>query len=149
VGAAALALAAASAGLVHASGRAETLPEILPLTRPYAAAIIALVALCFAWSGAESASYYARVRRRVALDLADPIVANRFLLWAVAGFAAAALCSALLGFLLAGRVILRDPVALATVAASGAVSSAAWSLTFFPPARYRRFVRARAARRSA
>lgn len=42
------------------------------------------------WSATEAFLYHDRMRHRSALGLADPIVANRFLLWAVA-----ALCTTL------------------------------------------------------
>jgi len=49
---AALALAAETAGIVRASSGARSLPEILPLTRPWALAIVTTTALAFAWTGA-------------------------------------------------------------------------------------------------
>ncbi len=40
------------------------------------------------WTGLEAGRYYAQMRRRVALGLADGLVANRFLLWALASASA-------------------------------------------------------------
>lgn len=45
-----------------------------------------LLALClYVWTAAESFRYYAMLRRRARLGLADPTVANRFLLWGLMG----------------------------------------------------------------
>ena len=38
------------------------------------------------WGGTESLRYWRLLRKRIALGLADPIVARRFLLWGVALF---------------------------------------------------------------
>lgn len=45
-------------------------------------------ALAYGWSGFESFTFYARMRRRERLGLAEPSVSRRFLLWGVAAFAA-------------------------------------------------------------
>lgn len=45
--------------------------------------IIRLCALTvYLWCGIESARYWSMMKKRVGLGLADPVVANRFLLWA-------------------------------------------------------------------
>ena len=75
-----------------------------------------------------------------ALGLADPVVINRFQLWAVADWTAVLLCGSVAGFLLAGRTVLLDPLALCAIALTGTVMSVAWYLTFFPPAAYLRYV---------
>ncbi len=41
--------------------------------------------IAYAWTFAESMLHYTRMRRRVAHGLADPVVANRFLLWGIYG----------------------------------------------------------------
>ncbi len=41
--------------------------------------------VAYVWTLIESGLYYARMRRRVEHDLADPVLANRFLLWAIYG----------------------------------------------------------------
>jgi len=131
-------------GFLKADGQGETLAEILPHTRPWACAIVVLVVGAFGWTGAESLHYHRLQRRRLALGLADPVVANRFLLWAVGGLATAFLCLAIVGYLLAGMVVLRDPLPLFTIAIACAVMSASWCLAFFPPRSYLDFVRERA-----
>jgi hypothetical protein len=131
-------------GMMHASGRGTTLEEILPHTRPWAIAVVATVAVAFTWTAAESLHYHALLRRRMALGLADPVVANRFLLWAVGGVATALLCVALVACMRAGLAPLRHPVPLAIISVAGIATSVAWSLAFLPPTAYLRWVRARA-----
>jgi hypothetical protein len=136
----ALIMAALDLGLVHAASQGSTLAEIVPRTRPWAIGIVGMVVAAFAWTGFESLRYYRRLRRRRALGLADGVVTNRFLLWGIAGWTAVALCGSIVGFLLAGKAILIEPVALYTLALCGTVMSATWYLTFFPPAFYLRLI---------
>jgi len=138
--AAALIMAALDLGLIHAASQGSTLAEIIPRTRPWAIGIIAMVVMAFAWTGFESLRYYQQLRRRRALGLADAVVTNRFLLWGIAGWTAVVLCGSNVGFLLAGKAILVEPVALYTMALAGSVLSATWYLTFFPPAFYLRLI---------
>jgi hypothetical protein len=125
-----------------------SLAEILAQMRPAALALLATLALCFAWSSAESFVYYKTMRRRLALGLADPVLTNRFLLWALAGTAAAVLVAVLISCMLDGRVILRDQLSLNAIAAIGTLMSGAWYLTFFPPAGYQRLIESRAGKRN-
>ena len=99
-----------------------------------------MVVVAFAWTGFESLRLYRQLRRRRALGLADGVVTNRFLLWGIAGCTAVVLCGSNVGFLLAGKAILLEPVSLYTVALCGTVMSATWYLTFFPPAFYLRLI---------
>ena len=104
---------------------------------------LATRAAAFVWAAAEGFAYWARLRRRVALGLADPVVANRMWLW---GASSAAIALAFAIFALAGvsrGAANATPVVLA-LAACGLAGSAAMALAFFPPARYRRWLRARA-----
>ena len=39
----------------------------------------------YLWTSVESLTWWRRMHRRVALGLADPVVANRFFLWGVLG----------------------------------------------------------------
>ena len=99
-----------------------------------------MVVLAFAWGGFEALRYFFLLRRRQALGLADPVVTNRFLLWAIADWTAVVLCGSVASFLLAGKAVLIDPLALCTIALAGTVMSVTWYLTFFPPAAYLRYV---------
>lgn len=144
VGLAALAACIDWLGLVLASQRGQTLDEILPHTRPWSLAIVGLVALAFVWSSAESLRYHARLRRRLALGLADPVVVNRFLLWGISGVATVVMLGMIVACILAGQAPLRDPLPMTAIAAAGNVASASWYLAFLPPPGYLRWVRRRA-----
>jgi hypothetical protein len=106
--------------------------------------IVLTVSGAFTWAGLESFAYYRRVRRRLALGLSDPVVVNRFLLWAVTGFAIGLLATVIAVLLLQGRAILVDPIALSVISGASVFGGTAWLLTFLPPAFYLDFVRARA-----
>jgi hypothetical protein len=138
--AASLAMAALALGLIHAASQGSTLSEVLPRTRPWAVGIVSMVVLAFAWGGFEALRYFFLLRRRQALGLADPVVTNRFLLWAIADWTAVVLCGSVASFLLAGKAVLIDPLALCTIALAGTVMSVTWYLTFFPPVAYLRYV---------
>lgn len=135
-----LAMVTLDLGLLHAASQRSTLSEILAGTRPWAVGIVSMVVLAFAWGGFEALRYFHLLRRRQALGLADPVVTNRFLLWAVADWTAVVLCGSVVGFLLAGKAVLVDPLALCAIALTGTVMSVTWYLTFFPPAAYLRYV---------
>jgi len=111
------------------------------------------------WVAVESFRYYGLQRRRLAVGLADPVVANRFLLWGVWATA-----TMLMGFSeplarfwyvhLAGSTTAWMPeygrpiinVTVAYSSAVGLVAAAVLFLTFFPTTAYRRWVESRAAR---
>ena len=52
--------------------------------------------LPFGWAGLETFAQYSRARRRVRLGLCDPLVCNRYLLWALFGSLQVFLCLILL-----------------------------------------------------
>jgi hypothetical protein len=104
-------------------------------------------AMAFVWAAAEAFRYHAMMRRRLALGLGDPVVADRFRLW---GLSAMAVVAAFAAFL-AGRLWVRGgamsaPVLIATSLA-GIVAGVTVLLAFSPPRAYLRHVAARAARR--
>ena len=90
------------------------------------------------WFIAEALRYYGMMRKRLSLGLADPMVTDRFRVWAVAG---------ILGLVMLGTslppVIVGDPnwwamdLIIPVFAATGIASSAFYLLAFFPPAWYR------------
>jgi hypothetical protein len=137
------ALGAEWLGLLEASARGRTMEEILPNTRPFAIAIVATLGLVFAWSGAEALAHWARMRRQLALGLGDPVVANRFLLWALSGFATVVLCAVLAASMRAGLAPLRHVLPLALIGGAALGASACWTLAFLPPAAYLERVRRR------
>jgi hypothetical protein len=114
------------------------------------------------WVAAESLAYRAKLRRRLALGLAEPVVANRFLLWGVWGATMAGMAFVdplarlwywwLTGtterwIVEAGRPIIELMIPISC--ALGMAVAAVMVLTFFPTPAYRRWVEARAARASA
>ena len=97
-----------------------------------------------AWVGAAPALYYRRLRKRIAIGLADPVVANKFALWAIYG---ASYCAVQILFAVAlawqQDYLTLDPISIAlTLAGTGAL----W-LAFFPPGPYQAWLRGGAAQR--
>lgn len=98
----------------------------------------------YLWTAVEALRYHGLLRRRMGLGLADPVVANRFLLWGVSGV------SATLGISVSTAVILlgkagagMHPVSMLAVGVAGFTSSVSLYLAFLPPAAWLRFVAGR------
>lgn len=139
------ALALSAAGLLRVGLGSTDMARVFVQTRPFAIATVTLVALAFLWNGLESARYARMLRRRLTLGLADPVVLDRFRLWAVVGFASAIQSGVLAATMAAGRPPLTEPLPLATIAVMSTCSGAGWYLSFLPPAAYLERVRRRAA----
>ena len=96
------------------------------------------------WTMLESYRYYALMRRRLALGLVDPLVANRFFLWGTGALGTSlAIWTASIPFLLMDRpavAIAWMPAIQIATASFGVATVAIYYLTFFPPAAYRRWV---------
>lgn len=95
------------------------------------------------WPAIEAFRYYALMRRRRAIGLAEPLVVNRFLLWGLAAsFTVAAVWAVNLPVVL-GRPMSADSddsfgaVMLTVTAAIGLAAVTSYWLTFFPPRWYR------------
>jgi hypothetical protein len=99
--------------------------------------------VAYVWSASESFRYRALLRRRIPLGLADPVVADRFGLWAWTGvFAAGATAPAAWAVVFGG-----DPHSASSqliIGICGLVCSGTLTLAFLPPATYVRMVRGRA-----
>lgn len=128
--------------------RGDSVELIKLAMRPGTVTLVVTILLCFVWSSVESFRYHAAARRQLAVGLGDPVVANRFLLWGVAGLACALLLLVVIACVQAGMVIMREPLPLSAMAGSGTVMSASWYLTFFAPESYRRFIRERVSQNS-
>lgn len=103
-------------------------------------------AIPFIWAAAEAARYARLQRRRLRLGLADPVVADRFRLWAISSGTIAVG----FGIFLGGRLLVQDvvsstPVLLLT-SAVGLLSGITMWMAFVPPAWYLRRVVAVSAR---
>ena len=92
------------------------------------------------WLVFEASRYHGLMRRRLRLGLADPVVTNRFLLWALAGgFSAILLVTSV-------PPVFLDPIRheallitdLLIFSVCGVASSICYALAFFPPPAYRR-----------
>ncbi|MEM7409044.1 MAG: hypothetical protein AAF430_02275 [Myxococcota bacterium] len=111
------------------------------LERSWAWQAIRVSALaCYLWSAAEALRYCAMLRRRTALGLADPVVANRFLLWAgVMIFSFLSLGGPAVSTWLGGAAY-TDPGMQLWIAANGFLCTVSLYLAFLPPAAYRRWL---------
>lgn len=106
------------------------------------------------WMGAESFLYWGRMRRRLALGLAEPMLVDRFRIWGIASCSTAASIwtvnvpvwiGAPVGSPQASAL---TAIAMVLTAAFGLVTIGAYWLTFFPPGFYsRRFASARVSAR--
>jgi hypothetical protein len=101
------------------------------------------------WVGIEPLAYHAKLRRRVALGLAEPLVADRFLLWGVGSLARAVLIVLGAGSGLALPTLAseaREAFTAATLVVAsllGLVAAASYWLTFNPTRAYARWVERR------
>jgi hypothetical protein len=101
---------------------------------------------CFLWSAVEGFVHHAHARRRMALGLADAVIANRFLLWGVFGLMATGINIASITASAFGVDPMRSPLVLIPLGVLGFGASVAMYLAFLPPAGYLQLVRSRAAR---
>lgn len=96
------------------------------------------------WSGLW---YYAQLRKRMRLGLADPVIAQQVLLWAIASATAIGLTGTIVvyqyGF---GFSPLDATSGMAWLAGFGFVTGTTLYLAFFPPSFYRRWIIAHATR---
>jgi hypothetical protein len=131
VAATALGLAGASVG----AARAGTLGDPLD-AGGWRLLEVALQSAAIGWGAVEALRYWRLMRRRVRLGLADPVVTNRFLLWAVAigGGVCALLITGVLGALELPAAEVR--MSYGVSATVGLISAAGYWLTFFPPRWY-------------
>lgn len=98
------------------------------------------------WGSGEALHYWRRMRRRAALGLADPVVTNRFVLWAF-GAGAAGLGTAIgtVASWLIGMPSLQIPWVVASSSAHGMAAAIAMWLAFLPPRAYTNWIRSNAA----
>jgi hypothetical protein len=119
--------------------------QMIPLWEP---AAVASFALGFGWMAVESLRYHGLLRRRLALGLSDPLVANRFLVWGAGAAATCVMVSILLGLYLNGMTAMTNSLmASVVITSSGLLFAVVPCLTFAPPAAYLRLVERRAERR--
>ncbi len=97
------------------------------------------------WMASEALHYHAKMKRRLALGLADPIVTDRFRLWAGAGISSFfMLAAALPPSFLPPTAVFWLSLDVALLGLAGLAASVFYSMAFFPPEAYRRRLVARA-----
>jgi hypothetical protein len=115
----------------------------------FALFMMAVSAFTFAWSASESLAYHARLRRQLALGIANPVVVNRFLLWGVSSVASVIGTVVNAWFAWSSPLSVLHPAALLASAVCGGAGAVVMLLTFVPPASYVRFIESRHAGRPA
>jgi hypothetical protein len=124
--------------------RALVAPEASALRDPQTPAFLLMewVSVAgFLWTAAEAFHHHGRMRRQAALGLADPVVVNRMLLWALVGVggvvaAGGPVLVALFGLSAMDHAPTRLVCAVGTLASSICIQ-----LAFQPPKAYLRWVR--------
>jgi hypothetical protein len=101
----------------------------------------AISSIGFAWTAAESLRYWTRLRLRVPLGLADPLVANRMLLWGGVGLSSVVINSFNALGILRGINVLQDPLTMIATGVFGSLNAIGLWLAFLPPEGYARRVR--------
>jgi hypothetical protein len=97
------------------------------------------------WAGAEALLYHRKLVLRLALGLADAVAADRMRLWSISILSAFAISALVAAMRASGHAI--DPRAMGVfLGPLGIVSAGSMWLAFLPPARYLRWVEARAGR---
>jgi hypothetical protein len=95
----------------------------------------------FGWAGAEALVQYRQARRRVRLGFCEPLVCNRYLLWALFGVMQVCLCLVILPQYSEYETTSQFTATWDTlIGGLEIVSVTLISLVFFPPAFYRRWI---------
>ena len=127
-------------------GSAEAFVRFAPKHDPMLALRLLMLVVPWAWMAFESIRFAAMYRRRVAVGLGSPVVANRFVLWSMASISS--LVS--LGSYGAGAVASGGGnvggVFLVAGSASALVGTGLLWLAFMPPESYVQWVRSRSPR---
>jgi hypothetical protein len=102
--------------------------------------MLGVLGLAYAWTAFEGFRHNRMMRRRARVGLGDPVVANRFLLWAIAG-SLQVLADAVSAWALHGGAdITTDLGSVLATSLVGIVNSALLVLIFIPPPRYTRWL---------
>jgi len=138
------AAAAALLGSFLFSGLVHGFTDVSSLS-PQSLVRTALQVGCLLWGAGESFVYFTKMRRRVRLGLADPVIANRFLMWAIGAFAAGwGTAVGTVTQIVTGADSLRSDWVMASSSLHGLVAAIAIALAFIPPGFYVRYIRTRA-----
>jgi len=140
-----LLLAVASFGQIGALATADPAESSAAVIFGWSRLLTCVCSICYAWLGAEGLIEWSKAKRRVALGLTDPIVANRFLMWGLFGVSTTCLNVVLLAISMIWVEGSRSLAGQVCLAGFGTVSSITAALAFFPPQAYQSRIRARAA----
>jgi hypothetical protein len=137
-----LALVVATAGMIAASWETRaSLEAMLAASRTWSFLSNNVANAAFLWTAAESFRWWRLLRKRVPLGLADPLVANRFLLWGLFASGTAAGNVVNMVLVLSGLDRLEgSPTFLATTVVTMLSIVPLW-LAFMPPEAWVRFLR--------
>jgi hypothetical protein len=103
--------------------------------------MLVVTGVAYAWTAFEGMRYRGMMRKRQAIGLADPMVANRFLLWGIAGFVSMTWNTISAVYLLSGQNISSHPVTVLATSLGGLVCTVLQVLIFMPPAWYTRWIK--------
>lgn len=119
------------------------LPTITEVDRSTFAVVgISAVALvAYLWMTFESLRYWRIMKRRRAIGLGDPVVTNRFLIFACVAFLSIIALLAQLAPPFFGTDPINSPASLATTAVAGISTSTCLLLAFVPPRRFEAWIR--------
>ncbi len=115
--------------------------EIKPEAMFFSMLDFALSGAAFLWSGSESFRYHFLLKRRLAIGLADPVLANRFLLWGLQGLSTTFINLANIYAIARGVNFSIDPTTLLITGVCGILNAGLLTLAFLPPEAWKRFIR--------
>ncbi len=101
-----------------------------------------IVGVSYTWTAIESLRWFGLLRRRLRLGLADPVVANRFLLWGLSGVFASGGIIGSTAVALTGHDPAGHPVSMLCIGLAGFATSISIYLAFLPPLAYQRRIAA-------
>lgn len=112
----------------------------LASVRAASVTMLVVLGLAYAWTAYEGLRHNRMMRKRAVLGLGDPVVANRFLLWAFAGGLQVISDIVAVYSLQTGGNITADAAPILATSIVGSVNSVLLVLIFIPPARYTRWL---------
>jgi len=137
-------MVAGLAGMGHALTTASPTADSALVTRGPTFVSMVGYAGCFLWTALEGFHHHRMARRRLALGLTDPIVANRFFLWGFFGLMASVLTAISAITVLLGGKPSGTPATMLPMGVLGAAAVIAMYLAFFSPSWYVGWLRSQA-----